>query len=132
MKNYQPISLLSQVYKIFTKVITKRLERKLDENQTREQAGFQKNYSTVDHIQTINLLREKCRDFNLPLCLIYVDFEKAFDSVEIDAILRLLKNQGIELSYIHLLKNIYTNCISTVALNGNKTHFKIRKGVRTR
>ena len=42
----------------------------------------------MDHIQTINLLREKCRDFNLPLCLIYVDFEKAFESVEIDAILR--------------------------------------------
>ena len=76
MKNYRPISLLSQVYKIFTKVITKRLERKLDENPTREQAGFRKNYSTMDHIQTINLLREKCRDFNLPLCLIYVDFER--------------------------------------------------------
>ena len=130
MKNYRPISLLSQVYEIFTKVITKRLERKLDENQTREQAGFRKNYSTMDHIQTINLLREKCRDFNLPLCLIYVDFEKAFDSVEIDAILRSLKNQGTELPYIHLLKNIYTNCTSTVALNGNKTQFEIRKGVR--
>ena len=72
----------------------------------------------------------KCRDFNLPLCLIYVDFEKAFDSVEIDVILRSLKNQGIELPYIHLLKNIYTNCTSTVALNGNKTQFEIRKGVR--
>ena len=91
---------------------------------------IQKNYSTMDHIQTINLLREKCRDFKLPLCLIYVDFEKAFDSVEIDAILRLLKNQGIELPYIHLLKNIYTNYTSTVALNGKKTQFEIRKDVR--
>ena len=52
------------------------------------------------------------------------------DSVEIDAILRSLKNQGIELPYIHLLKNIYTNCTSTIALNGNKTQFEIRKGVR--
>ena len=84
----------------------------------------------MDHIQTINLLREKCRDFNLPLCLIYVDFEKAFESVEIDAILKSLKNQGIELPYIHLLKNIYTNCTSTVALNRNKTQFEIRKSVR--
>ena len=62
--------------------------------------------------------------------MIYVDFEKAFDSIEIDAILRSLKNQGIELPYIHLLKNIYTNCTSTVALYRNKTQFEIRKGVR--
>ena len=72
------------------------------------------------------IFSERNADFNLPLCLIYVDFEKAF--VEIDAILRLLKNQGIELPYIHLLKNIYTNCTSTVALNRNKTQFEIRKG----
>ena len=68
--------------------------------------------------------------------MIYVDFEKAFDCVEKDAILRSLKNQGIHpstyihLPYIHLLKNIYTNCTSTVALNENKTQFEIRKGVR--
>ena len=80
IKNYRPICLLSNMYKLFTKIITTRLEKKLDEHQPREQAGFRSNYSTTDHINAINQLKEKCREYNIPLCVAFVDYEKAFDS----------------------------------------------------
>ena len=67
IKNYRPICLLSNMYKLFTKIITTRLEKKLDENQPREQAGFRSKYSTTDHIHAINQLKEKCREYNIPL-----------------------------------------------------------------
>ena len=130
LKNYRPISLLPQIYKIFTKIITKRIEKKLDEAQTTEQAGFRKGFSTMDHIHTINQLREKCNQYNLPLCLTFVDFEKAFDSVEIDTILQSLVSQGIELTYIHLLRDIYSNCTSTATLGENSIEINIKRGVR--
>ena len=57
IKNYRPICLLSNMYKLFTKIITTRLEKKLDENQPREQAGFRSKYSTTDHIHAINQLK---------------------------------------------------------------------------
>ena len=79
--NYRPIGLLSNVYKLFTKIITTRLEKKLDENQPRKQAGFRRKYYTTDHIHAINQLKEKCREYNIPLCVAFVDYEKAFDSV---------------------------------------------------
>ena len=50
IKNYRPISLLSNMYKLFIRILQKRKEWVLDENQPREQAGFRKGYSTVDHI----------------------------------------------------------------------------------
>ena len=42
------------MYKLFTKIITTRLEKKLYENQPREQAGVRSKYSTTDHIHAIN------------------------------------------------------------------------------
>ncbi|CAG9131323.1 unnamed protein product [Plutella xylostella] len=53
LKNYRPISLLSHVYKLFSRVITNGLAQKLDEFQHPEQAGFQKGFSTIDHIHTV-------------------------------------------------------------------------------
>ena len=89
IKNYRPICLLSTMYKLFTKIITTRLEKKLDENQRREQAGFRSMYCTTDHIHAINQLKEKCREYNIPLCVTvaFVDYENAFDSVQTQAIL---------------------------------------------
>ena len=50
---------IKYVYNLFTKIITTRLEKKLDENQPREQAGFRSKYSTTDHIHAINQLKRE-------------------------------------------------------------------------
>ncbi len=91
---------IKYVYNLFTKIITTRLEKKLDENQPREQAGFRSKYSTTDHIHAINQLKEKCHEYNIPLCVAFVDYENAFDSIQTQAILTSLQEQGIEDVYI--------------------------------
>lgn len=50
LKNYRTVSLLSHVYKLFSRVITNRLARRLDEFQPPEQAGFRGGFGTIDHI----------------------------------------------------------------------------------
>ena len=65
IQNYRPISLISNPYKIFTKILTRRLTKTLDENQPVEQAGFRSGYSTIDHLQTVNQLIEKVQEFNV-------------------------------------------------------------------
>src|SRR5271156_4343369 len=53
INNYRPISLLSHIGKLFSKIILSRMETTLDYNQLREQAGFRKGFSTTDHLQIL-------------------------------------------------------------------------------
>ncbi|KAG6440869.1 hypothetical protein O3G_MSEX001433 [Manduca sexta] len=61
LKNYRPISLLSHIYKLFSRVITNRLEHRFDDFQPPEQAGFRKGFSTIDHIHTLGKSYKKPR-----------------------------------------------------------------------
>ena len=99
-------------------------------NQPREQAGFRSKYSTTDHIHAINQLKEKCREYNIPLCVAFVDYEKAFDSVQTQAIVTSLQEQGIEDVYIEILKDIYTDSSVTVHLHKESENIRIKRGVR--
>ena len=129
-RHQEPICLLSNMYKLFTKIITTRLEKKLDENQPREQAGFRSKYSTTDHIHAINQLKEKCREYNITLCVAFVDYEKAFDSIQTQAILTSLQEQGIEDVYIEILKDMHTDSLVTVHLHKESEKIRIKRGVR--
>ena len=58
------------------------------------------------------------REYNIPLCVVFVDYEKAFDSVQTKAILTSLQEQGIDDVYIEILKEIYTD--SSVTVNAQR------------
>ena len=81
--NYRPITLLSCMGKLFTAVLNSRLTTYLEENNLLDenQAGFRKNYSTVDHIFTLHCIIELLRFQKKKLFCTFIDFSKAFDSV---------------------------------------------------
>ncbi|KAJ0181100.1 hypothetical protein K1T71_003185 [Dendrolimus kikuchii] len=114
LKNYRPISLLSQVYKLFSRVVTNRLARRLDEFQPPEQAGFRQGYSTVDHIHTVRQIIQNTEGYNQPLCMAFVDYEKAFDSIETWAALESLQRCSIDWRYIKVLRCLYDAATMTV------------------
>ena len=107
IENYRPISLLSVLYKLLTKIIVNRLTNKLEFYQPIEQAGFRKGYSTIDHIQVVRTLIEKCTEYNVPLHLAFVDYQKAFDTLEIWAVLHAMDAARIDSRYSNLIKDIY-------------------------
>ena len=117
LKNYRPISLLSHTYKLFMKIITKRLINKLDAYQPCEQAGFYSGYGTIDHLQVIKSLTEKCIEYNKPIVLIVVDYEKAFDTIDQHEMLLALADCRIDYRYIALIKNVYDTATASVRLH---------------
>ena len=97
LNNYRLLCLLSNIYKVLTKVLTKRLQKTLDETQPRELAGFTSGYSTTDHIHVVNQLKENCREYNIPLCIAFINLEKAFESVQTQSVLTSFQNQHQQL-----------------------------------
>ncbi|CAG5018038.1 unnamed protein product [Parnassius apollo] len=131
LKNYRPISLLSRVYVLFSRVITNRLARRLDDFQPPEQAGFRKGFSTIDHIHTLRQIVQKTEEYNLPLCLAYVDYEKAFDSVEIWAVLQSLQRCQVDCRYIEVLKCLYSRATMAIRVqNQSSKPIQLQRGVR--
>ena len=86
--------LLSVLYKVLTKILTSRLTKRLDDYQGIEQAGFRKGYSTCDHLLTMKILVERANEYNISLLMAFVDFEKAFDTVEHWAIVSEQSNRS--------------------------------------
>ena len=69
-------------------------------------------------------------DYDIPRCIISVDYEKAFDSAQTQPVLTSLQEQGIVDVYIELLKDIYTNSSMPVDLYKERNKINIRRGVR--
>ncbi|CAD6189595.1 unnamed protein product [Caenorhabditis auriculariae] len=130
LNNFRPISLLSVVYKLFTKIIVNRLEKKLDDFQPPYQAGFRRDFCCLDHIHTLTQVVERHREYHLPLALAFVDYRKAFDSVEINAILNSLVAAGIPTKYIDLIEKCNEGTSTTIQLFNKKLTIPIGKGVR--
>ena len=58
-----------------------------------------------------------------------MDYEKAFHSVQTQAMLTSLQEQGIEDVYIEILKDIYTDSSVTVHLHKETEKIGIKRGV---
>ncbi|XP_047545994.1 uncharacterized protein LOC125077921 [Vanessa atalanta] len=84
-------------------------EGRFEDFQPPEQDGFRKGFSTIDHIHTLRHVIQKTEEYNMPLCLAFVDYEKAFDSIETWAVLQSLQRCQIDYQYIELLKCLYEN-----------------------
>jgi len=80
--NYKGISLLSIAGKIFARILLNRLSTHVTPKVVPEtQCGFRGNWSTVDMIFCLRQLQEKCTEQDRLLYLVFVDFNKAFDTV---------------------------------------------------
>jgi hypothetical protein len=128
--NYRPISLIPHLCKLFMKVLMFRIGDVLNKEQPPEQAGFRSNFSTIDHIFTMNQIIEKCNEYKKIVYIAFIDYQKAFDSLEHIYIWRALQIQGVDAKYIRIIKKIYENARSRIKLEKTGDSFEVKRGVR--
>ena len=130
-KNWRGIMLLSIPSKILSRIILERLKYALDDKLRQEQAGFRRNKSCTDQIATLRIIIEQSLEWQSALYLNFIDFEKAFDSVDREVIWKLLRYYGVPLKIIHLIQQLYENAACQVIHNGKLTEpFEVKTGVR--
>ncbi|KAK6031119.1 hypothetical protein OSTOST_02732 [Ostertagia ostertagi] len=130
-RNFRPIALLPTIYKMFISIIGQRKIIFLKTRQPVDQAGFRRAHSTDDHIHNRAMyggtaLIEKA----VPLYIAFIDYLKAFDSIEHDALWKSLCCQGVHPKIVRLLSNIYESAIVNVKICGHVKPIKMRRGVR--
>ncbi len=68
--------------KILNIIILERMKGKVDKTVREEQAGFRQDRSCIDQIATLRITVEQSIEWNASLCVNFVDYEKAFDTLD--------------------------------------------------
>ena len=78
------------------------------------QAGFRKGRRTREQIANIRWIVEKAREFEKNIYFCFIDYAKAFDSVDHNKVWKILKEMVIPDHLICLLRNLYASQEATV------------------
>ena len=113
------------------KVILSRIQRKTEQELPDEQAGFRPGRGTRDQIINLRVLMAKLLEHNQPLYVCFIDFQKAFDSVQHEKLWWTMLDMGYPPHLVNLLANLYKSQRASVRIAGVMSEwFIILKGVR--
>ena len=124
--------MLSVPGKIFNRVILNRLKHAVDPKLRDNQAGFRKNRSCTDQIATLRIILEQSLEWRTPLYINFIDYEKAFDSVDRASLWKLLRHYGIPEKIVSLIRKSYEG-MSCKVVHGQQlltNSFLVCTGVR--
>ena len=78
------------------KILQARLQQYVNHELPDIQAGFRKGRGTSDQIANIFWIIEKAREFQKNIYFCFIDYAKAFDSVDHNKLWKILKEMGIQ------------------------------------
>ena len=130
--NYRPISLLPIIGKLLERIIFKRLSSFIQKYNIlfNRQYGFQTGKSTEHaHIDIQNSILNSIEQKEIPCCL-FLDFAKAFDTVNHNILLHKLNHYGIRGNALTLIESYLKDREQCVQVNNATSDFEfIKHGV---
>ena len=119
------ISILCCVAKVYSSILNRRLQIYLENNNilVDEQNGFRASRSCIDHIFVLVTVLRNRKQLGKDTFLAFIDYKKAFDSVERNLLLYKLAKTGINGRMYQAISSLYSNPRSRVVLNEYETDY---------
>ena len=122
--------LLSTPGKVLNRALLERMKEAVDLKLRDQQAGFRRNKSCADQIASLRVIVEQSLEWNSPLDISFIDYEKAFDSVDRETIWKLLRHCEVPEKMISLIRRIYQDMSCRIAhISQLSESFEVKTGV---
>jgi hypothetical protein len=130
VNDYCPISLTNVCMKFLTKLAANRLQGKVLSCLHKNQYGFLRNRSIQDCLAWSFEYIYLCQLSKKPIIILKLDFAKAFDTIEHDAIIQVMKHKGFNGKWLGCASEILSTGTSSILLNGiPRKQFECKRGV---
>ena len=121
-KNYRPVALLNVDYKILSKLLTCDLNPHLDHIISEDQYCM-KGRNIGDLIHLIQSVIHYTQNSNSDAFLAFLDFEKAFDSVNHEFTKQVMLKLGLPNSFVRWAMLAFTNTSACCIVNGRCSNY---------
>jgi hypothetical protein len=118
LENHRPISLLNVDLKILSYVLAQRLKNLLPNIINEDQTGYVKNRFIGFNLRQIQDIIDYADLYKIEGAIIFIDFSKAFDSLEWDFMFGTLKHFRFNESFMSWVKTLYGDIQTCVMNNG--------------
>lgn len=121
-EEFRPINTLKTCEKIIEKVVKQQLENYFEENNifSKYQSGFRKKFSCETTINYV-INRWKNMEKNNKIMAIFLDFKRAFETIDRDILIQKLYMYGIQGNELKWFKSYLANRKQMVKLNNIKS-----------
>jgi hypothetical protein len=132
--NYRGITVGPILAKLFTMILEKRLSEWVEQHGLRAkgQAGFRKDYRTIDQLFILRTLIKQSKAKKKPLYCCFVDFKKVFDTVPREMLWQVLASLRVEGRFLQCLQAMYAKDIVRInhPSKGVTSSFRCQQGVK--
>ena len=108
----------SAVGKGLSDILLQRLQLILTVVYPESQHGYRSGRGAIDGIFTVRRLMEQTTEQRRNLCIAFIDFTKAFDTVNRQLLFSLLEKIGCPPKLIGMLKCLYSNVKARLIIDG--------------